>query len=401
MMFARTDGLQPLHRPQLVLLSAGEGLDDSAERACRDAAADGFDVLVVPWRSLVWQLDGAATVAGLAIDGRGIAADHAADPPQARADCGHRQRWSSSASALEHDWACSIQMPCWAAASKHTPREDKAPPVAGVLALAPLVIRTAGSRKSDTARRRADRPRRSSRVPASSDRSAFADPTRVVLAVNGKAFGFRESAGAPVEDGLFAALAGAGTPACRTTCSHPAADGPPFQPGVAARRAQAIEDGEGIADTSAVGAAAQPSRRPCPGRDQGTCQGEVRSSGTRSGRPGDRRLSHRGSRSAAVARPDGRSGGRSDKGRSSRHAIRRARRRPQHSDRSPASARQAAPRGLHHPRCRHRDALRAGRLRQSRPPDRQHGRAGPRAAASTSAPSCSRTKAAERARSLR
>src|SRR5260370_786104 len=66
MMFARTDTLAPLHRPQLLLLSAGEGLDASAEKACVDADKDGFDVLAVPWRSLVWQLDGATAMAGLA-----------------------------------------------------------------------------------------------------------------------------------------------------------------------------------------------------------------------------------------------------------------------------------------------------------------------------------------------
>ncbi len=53
MMFARTDELPPLHRPQLVLLSAGEELNASAETACRDAAENSFDVVVVPKRSLV------------------------------------------------------------------------------------------------------------------------------------------------------------------------------------------------------------------------------------------------------------------------------------------------------------------------------------------------------------
>jgi len=206
MMFARTDGLHPLHRPQLVLLSAGEGLDASAETACRDAAEDGFDVVVVPWRSLVWQLDGAATVAGLVVTPMGwqpitrstrlmpelITAIDWLEPPGLCA--GTRLGLLNPDAVL----GCSEQAPA---------AEDKAPAISGVLALAPLVIRAVGSRKSDAARLR-QIAEVLSRVPAGGDRSALADPTRMVLAVNGKVFGFRERAGAPVDAGLFAAWRG-------------------------------------------------------------------------------------------------------------------------------------------------------------------------------------------------
>ncbi|HLM11329.1 MAG TPA: hypothetical protein VK362_03040, partial [Reyranella sp.] len=206
MMFARTDGLHPLHRPQLVLLSAGEGLDASAETACRDAAEDGFDVVVVPWRSLVWQLDGAAAVAGLVVTPMGsqpitrstrlmpelITAIDWLEPPGLCA--GTRLGLLNPDAVL----GCSEQAPA---------AEDKAPAISGVLALAPLVIRAVGSRKSDAARLR-QIAEVLSRVPAGGDRSALADPTRMVLAVNGKVFGFRERAGAPVDAGLFAAWRG-------------------------------------------------------------------------------------------------------------------------------------------------------------------------------------------------
>jgi hypothetical protein len=202
MMFARTDALKPLHRPQLVLLSAGEGLDGSAEKACRDAAADGFDVLVVPWRSLIWQLDGAAAVAGLAVTAQGsrpitrstrlrpelIAAVDWLEPLGLRA---------ATRLGLLHPDAV---LGC---GEHKSAIEEKAPPVEGVLALAPLVLRTLGPKK-DGARLRKIAEALAHVLPGA-DRSALADPSRVVLAVNGKVFGFRERAGAPVNADLFAA----------------------------------------------------------------------------------------------------------------------------------------------------------------------------------------------------
>jgi hypothetical protein len=203
MMFARTDALKPLHRPQLVLLSAGEGLDGSAEKACQEADADGFDVLVVPWRALVWQLDGAIAVAGISVTAQGsrpitrstrmrpelIAAIDWLEPLGLRA--------ATRLGLLNPDavLGCSEHKAAF---------DEKAPPVSGVLALAPLVIHTIGPKK-DGATRLHRIAEALTHVLPGADRSSLADPSRVVLPVNGKVFGFRERASAPVNAGLFAA----------------------------------------------------------------------------------------------------------------------------------------------------------------------------------------------------
>ncbi len=202
MMFARTDALKPLHRPQLVLLSAGEGLDASAEKACREADQDGFEVLVVPWRALVWQLDGAAAVAGLAVDANGL--HPITRPRRLMPELNTDIDWLdpqglSAATRLgllcpDAVLGCSLTQPAIA--------PDGAPAV-GVVALAPLVARALGSKDEDARLRRTVEAL--PRVAFGNDRSALADPSRLVLAVNGDVFGFRANIGAPVHEGLFAA----------------------------------------------------------------------------------------------------------------------------------------------------------------------------------------------------
>jgi hypothetical protein len=78
-----------------------------------------------------------------------------------------------------------------------------APPLAGLLTLAPFGARAPGNNKRDMARLRLI-GEALSRVPPGGDRSALADPSRLVLAVNGAAFGFRAGIGAPLDAKLFA-----------------------------------------------------------------------------------------------------------------------------------------------------------------------------------------------------
>lgn len=203
MMFARTDTLKPLHRPQLVLLSAGEGLDASAGKACRDAAHDGFDVLVVPWRSLVWQLNGAAAVAGLAISAHGqhpITRSLRLMPELIAAIDWLEPQGQSAATRLgllcpDAVLGCSEDQPAIG---------NDGSPLAGVVALAPLAAHALGAKKDDGTRLRRI-GETLSRLPTGGDHSALADPSRLVLAVNGKVFGFRATSGAPVDNELFAA----------------------------------------------------------------------------------------------------------------------------------------------------------------------------------------------------
>ncbi|MBL6613535.1 MAG: hypothetical protein ISP45_05975 [Reyranella sp.] len=203
MMFARTDALKPLHRPQLVLLSAGEGLDASGEKACRDADADGFDVLVVPWRALVWQFDGAAAIAGLAFFGGGVQPITRSTrlKPELIAAIDWLEPLALSAAVrlglLNPDAVLGCHM-------HRSAVDDKGSPVAGVIALAPLVIHALHAEKDGTAHLRKIAAGLS-RVLPRADRSTLADPSRVVLSVDGKVFGFRQHAGAPVNHELFAA----------------------------------------------------------------------------------------------------------------------------------------------------------------------------------------------------
>jgi hypothetical protein len=204
MMFARTDTLAPLHRPQLLLLSTGEGLDASAEKACVDADEDGFDVLVVPWRSLIWQLDGATATAGLAFTA-GAAPRPLTRPtrllPELIAAIDWLEPhglWVATRLGLLYPDAvlgCSADRPAIG---------DDEPPLAGLVTLAPFAAQALGDNEGDATRLRLI-GEALSRVPSGSDRSALADPSRLVLAVNGAVFGFRGGSGAPVDADLFAA----------------------------------------------------------------------------------------------------------------------------------------------------------------------------------------------------
>lgn len=203
MMFARSDALKPLHRPQLVLLSAGEGLDASAEKACRDADADGFDVLVVPWRALVWQLDGAAAVAGLAVSAAGSRPITRSTllRPELIAAIDWLEPLGLSAAARLGMLNPNAVLGC---SDHRSAVDEKGPTVTGVLALAPLVVKAVGAEKDGAAHLHRIAEALSHVLPGSAQ-SMLPDPSRVVLPVDGKVFGFRRHAGAPVNGRLFTA----------------------------------------------------------------------------------------------------------------------------------------------------------------------------------------------------
>jgi hypothetical protein len=204
MMFARTDAMAPLHRPQLLLLSAGEGLDASAEKACMDADKDGFDVLAVPWRSLSWQLDGATAAAGLAFSAGG-ASQPLTRPARLRPELIAALDWLEPQGLCAATRLARLYPDAVLGCSEDEPAiERKAPPLAGLVTLAPLGVHALGNNDGDAVRLRLIGEALCRVVPGS-DRSALADPSRLVLAVKGKAFGFRAGIGAPIDARLFAA----------------------------------------------------------------------------------------------------------------------------------------------------------------------------------------------------
>jgi hypothetical protein len=204
MMFARSDALTPLHRPQLLLLSVGEGLDASAEAACIDADADGFEVLAIPWRALSWQRDGVTAMAGLSF-ASGAAPRPLTRPTRLLPELIAALDWLEpqglrSATQLARLYPNAV----FGCSEEGLAIGKEAPRLVGVVTLAPCAARALSDNERDAALLR-EVGEALSRVPSGSDRSLLADPSRLVLAVKGAAFGFRADSGAPVDAELFAA----------------------------------------------------------------------------------------------------------------------------------------------------------------------------------------------------
>jgi hypothetical protein len=199
-MFAR----DRTHVPQLVLLSEGAGLDDSAVNACRAAQADGFEVLAIPWRSITWQADGAAALAGLAFvmsEVPHVLTRPIRLAPELIAALDWLEPQGLRAATMLAGFYPDAVLGC----SEHQPViAEGEPPLSGLVALAPLAARSLAGNECATARLRAI-GQALSLVPTTSDRSTVADPTRLVLPVKGRAFGFRPAIGAELDADLFAA----------------------------------------------------------------------------------------------------------------------------------------------------------------------------------------------------
>jgi hypothetical protein len=204
MMFARTDTLVPQHRPQLLLLSAGEGLDASAEAACVAADKDGFEVLAVPWRALSWQPDGAAASAGL-VFAAGASPRPLTRPIRLLPELIAALDWLEPQGLSAATRLARLYPDAVLGCSEDQPAAAKdAPPLAGLVTLAPFAARALGHNKDDVARLQLI-GEALCRVPSGGDRSALPDPSRLVLAVKGGAFGFRAGIGEPIDAELFTA----------------------------------------------------------------------------------------------------------------------------------------------------------------------------------------------------